>query len=554
MSTFKEIITRVDEIKPNAFSENLKLSWLTSLNGKIAADVFLMDIAEIRELPHGTEAIDCEPLVGFPHEEVYDEYLAAKIDAANGEANEYQNRMQIYDAYYINFVSWFKSTYDPVQGNPNCHGLRPKLPTYYITAYGLAVMHGFTGTLEQWLESLTAYGIAKKMGFEGSVEEWLSSLKGESMPSTNYEQTDSTKADYLKGKDVLDQKIEAAQTAADNAQTAADNAQTAADNAQTAANKMLPLSGGTMTGPIAMGGKRITGLAEPTAKTDAATKQYADTCQSYAQAYADAAAADAKQYTNTQVKAAAPYNLLDNSDFSNAVDQRGMSSYIATAGSTIDRWKTTSKLNVARLSDCIELSCTATSSANGFTQLFEFPPDAGTPLTLAVMEADGTLNVGSVEMPSSGNVTAFRSDFGLSGRVYTDKVAIMVSPGKSVYIKWAALYVGEYTAETLPNYRPKGYSVELAECQRYFRVVSNGSGYAGNNAYIFFPFEFRITPTATVVELGTIRTDGSQVVPTGVTQVDVYHNSLRLTLSGTYPGTNQPANLFSANIQLSADL
>ena len=250
MSTFKEIITRVDEIKPNAFSENLKLSWLTSLNGKIAADVFLMDIAEIRELPHGTEAIDCEPLVGFPHEEVYDEYLAAKIDAANGEANEYQNRMQIYDAYYINFVSWFKSTYDPVQGNPNCHGLRPKLPTYYIT-YGLAVMHGFTGTLEQWLESLTAYGIAKKMGFEGSVEEWLSSLKGESMPSTNYEQTDSTKADYLKGKDVLDQKIEAAQTAADKAQTSA-------DNAQTAANKMLPLTGGTMNGNLYIGSESNT--------------------------------------------------------------------------------------------------------------------------------------------------------------------------------------------------------------------------------------------------------------------------------------------------------
>ena len=69
---------------------------------------------------------------------------------------------------------------------------------------------------------------------------------GTTMPRTNYEQSNPTKADYLRGKDVLDQKIEAArkagvdaasnaQTAAENAQTAADNAQTAADNAQTAA-------------------------------------------------------------------------------------------------------------------------------------------------------------------------------------------------------------------------------------------------------------------------------------------------------------------------------
>ena len=63
---------------------------------------------------------------------------------------------------------------------------------------------------------------------------------GTTMPRTNYEQTDPTKADYLRGKDVLDQKIEAAKKAgvdaASNAQIAADNAQTAADNAQTAAD------------------------------------------------------------------------------------------------------------------------------------------------------------------------------------------------------------------------------------------------------------------------------------------------------------------------------
>lgn len=38
----------------------------------------------------------------------------------------------------------------------------------------------------------------------------------------------------------------------------------------------LLLSGGTMTGPIAMGNNKITGLADPTAITDAATKGYVD--------------------------------------------------------------------------------------------------------------------------------------------------------------------------------------------------------------------------------------------------------------------------------------
>ena len=38
----------------------------------------------------------------------------------------------------------------------------------------------------------------------------------------------------------------------------------------------LPLSGGTMTGAINMGSKKITSLATPTANTDAATKGYVD--------------------------------------------------------------------------------------------------------------------------------------------------------------------------------------------------------------------------------------------------------------------------------------
>ena len=57
-------------------------------------------------------------------------------------------------------------------------------PPYYISAYGLAVKHGFRGTEEQWLESLTAYGLACATGFEGTLEEWLDSIKGTALAVT----------------------------------------------------------------------------------------------------------------------------------------------------------------------------------------------------------------------------------------------------------------------------------------------------------------------------------------------------------------------------------
>lgn len=46
-----------------------------------------------------------------------------------------------------------------------------------ISAYQEALDNGFTGSREEWLQSLTAYGIALDNGFVGTEQHWLNSLK-----------------------------------------------------------------------------------------------------------------------------------------------------------------------------------------------------------------------------------------------------------------------------------------------------------------------------------------------------------------------------------------
>jgi len=64
-------------------------------------------------------------------------------------------------------------------------------------------------------------------------------------------------------------------------------------NLTTSIGEKLPKAGGTMSGAIAMGTNKITGLGDPTAAQDAATKAYVDAEVSSAESAASTAAADA---------------------------------------------------------------------------------------------------------------------------------------------------------------------------------------------------------------------------------------------------------------------
>ena len=120
MSSFKEIIARVDDRKPNDWSTQAKFQWLIDLNGKIAADAFLMGASQLRKLPREyPQDMDKAPVVLYPHDDLYDAFLEAKIDLANGDYSDYQNRMEVYNELYSNFRLWLHNTYDPAQDEAN---------------------------------------------------------------------------------------------------------------------------------------------------------------------------------------------------------------------------------------------------------------------------------------------------------------------------------------------------------------------------------------------------------------------------------------------------
>lgn len=109
---------------------------------------------------------------------------------------------------------------------------------YFLSAYGIAVKHGFIGNEEDWLLSLTAYGIALKLGFEGTQEEWIASLKGEKGDPFKYEDFTPEQLEALRNEIAgaffaeAEALKESAEEAASNAEKSKESAEEAASNAE----------------------------------------------------------------------------------------------------------------------------------------------------------------------------------------------------------------------------------------------------------------------------------------------------------------------------------
>ncbi len=241
------------------------------------------------------------------------------------------------------------------------------------------------------------------------------------------------------------------------------------ENITAQAASALPVSGGTMTGELSMGDNPLSGLATPEQEDQAANKAYVD--EQIAEA-----GTSGRSYTDQQVLQAAPVNLLDNSDFRNPVNQRGETSYqkSANGGYTIDRWAAYQYDNVK-----MELTEEGLSLSSWIYQPIDEITAAryeDKAVTVAAM-VDGVIYCGSGTVLRNGskNTTVIRS-FSKGRIVLTQEtngqMYYALGLTRAAVVSWCALYPGAFTADNLPDYRPKGYGAELVECMRYYQIRS----------------------------------------------------------------------------------
>lgn len=281
-------------------------------------------------------------------------------------------------------------------------------------------------------------------------------------------------------------------------------------------------------------------------------------------------------------------NLLDNSNFVEPVNQRGASTYTGAKAYTVDRWFLTgsnSKLNVK--SGYVQVQTTSTSYATMAQRVGNAAKLAGKTLTMAArvysnvvpriyaaVDVNGTLtqiNNGAMGTAASYNELAF--SFTVPADITEGKLVMMIQARAAAAndytnVYWAALYEGNYTADTVPAYVPKGYAAELLECQRYFYALPSDwnasylafsvSGAAVARATVPTPVVMRTKPSITVEEPTEMRffTQGKTYNSTALAVDTLISNAVGLTLSvsETMATPNVGALRLNTPTCLSADL
>lgn len=269
----------------------------------------------------------------------------------------------------------------------------------------------------------------------------------------------------------------------------------------------------------------------------------------------------------------APRDLLVNSDWRDSekiINQRGATSYTG-AKMTIDRWRSHSPTLKVEISSNGYLVLTNTNTGEdraSFSQKIG-TGFVGKTLTVAVCGRSNKVYCFSKVVPEVTNeVQNFclvdfdghtaRLNLNTSGEL---SFLIMVDKAQSANIRWVALYEGQYTTDTISEYKSREFGSDLIECKKHCQRLTIYGAFRcvkldGNSMKFVIPapVRMRVIPT---IESGTMSVKNlSGVAQEGFTFVVGSRGENYITIDATKTGHGLTDGYLymDSNVILSADL
>lgn len=117
--TLTQAIHQADLARPNELEPELKLAWLSALDGQIHRELLSAHLGPVPDLPvYGPETDpETELLVPGPWDELYVRYLLMRIDLENGELERYNNDAACFNRSWRAWAGDYVRTHTPLGVN-----------------------------------------------------------------------------------------------------------------------------------------------------------------------------------------------------------------------------------------------------------------------------------------------------------------------------------------------------------------------------------------------------------------------------------------------------
>ena len=260
-------------------------------------------------------------------------------------------------------------------------------------------------------------------------------------------------------------------------------------------------------------------------------------------------------------------NLLVNSDFTNPVNQQGLTEYSGTKY-MIDSWKGSAcdlTVNTG--------SITVSRGSRSYGMLIQWLPAAveGKTYTLAAQNTDGEI-VTLTFVPEAGMASKSAS-FATSGHTIIARysstsnayyIGVSTTSDTPISLVWMALYEGTHTVAELPEYVPKGWTAEYLDCVREYYYVPSG-GMPGTGVVtststvaqiaVVLPVPMTGNLTAKLLSAGDVRANGTTAAVQSIAVDGVHGNVviLSVTVASALP-TRCAAALVNTGFELDGRL
>ena len=117
--TIAEAISKVDSLKPNTYTPEDKIDWLSSLDARVKSQIIDAHECGPKIFFYGYDSMmdqETELLVPAPYDEMYLRWLEAMIDYHNSDDDRYNNAIILFNNAYEGFKKHYTRTHMPKSG------------------------------------------------------------------------------------------------------------------------------------------------------------------------------------------------------------------------------------------------------------------------------------------------------------------------------------------------------------------------------------------------------------------------------------------------------